>query len=734
MATTTTVRVPIKSRPFQTKAEPEIRTKILKDQSIESIAECINQGKGPLLCGNESVVNAGFKIMAFSFHPCTLPLPNNVEKQQAKKIIVMTGAGISTAAGIKDFRSPGTGLYDDLGKYNLPFPEAVFDFAFFEPTLTHYLLSLLAKKGLLLRSYTQNIDSLETMAGLSKDLLVEAHGSFSTSRCIRCKFEVDSDWVKRHIMRSITPYCKRCGGFVKPDITFFGEDLPRRFGEMSEVDFPQCDLLIVLGTSLKVEPFNKLITQVNRECPRLLINREKAGQEMHSGFDFDDKWKYTFQRDAWFLGDCDEGVRKLASLCGWEEELISLFEAGTAKLDKAAMIAEQKALNPKRLESDEDEDDENMDPGDESDSEDEDGNTVHEPNKSLLELMKLLDSSKLDAKLEESKCKDVTAHKIEPTSLRTNVAEIETGTENIKSQEIDAVIPRLSVKEVETLALPPLALSDDAIACTKSHELASKSESSDTLASLVDQPPSEIAEETNDILSISEGDAVQLGDEVEKATLKTETEEPELLPASSESGSNSKHETTEKTIIPLVHIEKAISASTPDSLLSTLAPTTSMSLSLDHGTIITASIDDSLSLTPPPAESGRIFESLAILSEPSTPTLKDATFPRTGSLSDDTLGPVSAWPHSPSSSLSCIPSSTGEGSSGPSLPRPFLPTTFNIPGNGSFFPVPPKSLMAKAIPSRGKRELEDESTQDLGPVRHQSPSNDRDSKRRRYES
>ena len=76
--------------------------------------------------------------------------------------------------------------------------------------------------------------------------------------------------------------------------------------------------MIVLGTSLKVEPFNKLIAKVSPKCPRLLINREKAGQELHSGFDFDDKWKYTVERDALFLGNCDEGVKTLAALCGWE--------------------------------------------------------------------------------------------------------------------------------------------------------------------------------------------------------------------------------------------------------------------------------------------------------------------------------------------------------------------------------------------------------------------------------
>ncbi|KAG0376681.1 NAD-dependent protein deacetylase sirtuin-2 [Mortierella sp. AD032] len=316
--TTSTVRIPIKDRPLKPKPEPETRIQILKDQTIGAIADHILQGK-------------------------------------AKNIIVMTGAGISTAAGIKDFRSPGTGLYDDLEKYNLPFPEAVFDLAFFKPTLTHYLLPLLAKKKLLLRSYTQNIDSLERLAGLDEDLLVEAHGSFSTAKCTQCDMTADSAWVKQHIMASEIPYCKRCSGLVKPNITFFGESLPRRFLTQVDKDFKECDLLIVLGTSLKVEPFNKLIAQVSPKCPRLLINREKAGQEIHSGFDFEDKWKYTIQRDSLFLGNCDEGVRAFADLCGWESELQAMYDEGHAKLELAEE-KEKKAETKDRRDPDEDED------------------------------------------------------------------------------------------------------------------------------------------------------------------------------------------------------------------------------------------------------------------------------------------------------------------------------------------------------------------------------------------
>eukprot|EP00466_Bigelowiella_natans_P008915 jgi/Bigna1/87574/estExt_fgenesh1_pg.C_220015 len=112
-------------------------------------------------------------------------LADKIKTGKAKKIVVMVGAGISCNAGIPDFRSPGTGLYDNLQAYDLPYPEAVFDLQFFRsnpepfyrlckelwpgqynPTSTHHFINKLHEKGLLLRCFTQNIDSLETLAGL----------------------------------------------------------------------------------------------------------------------------------------------------------------------------------------------------------------------------------------------------------------------------------------------------------------------------------------------------------------------------------------------------------------------------------------------------------------------------------------------------------------------------------------------------------------------------------------
>ncbi|KAJ3040803.1 3-phosphoinositide dependent protein kinase-1 [Rhizophlyctis rosea] len=299
-----------------------------------------------------------------------------IETMGVKNIIVMTGAGISTSAGIPDFRSPGTGLYDNLAKYNLPYPQAIFDINYFrrkpepfftlaselypgnfQPTPSHYFIRLLAEKGILLRNYTQNIDTLERVAGMPADLLVEAHGSFSDAHCVGaaapgddasdsedemagtlnairgCGKEYSQKWVKDEIFAGRIPRCEQCNGLVKPDIVFFGESLPERFHTLLRNDFRVCDLLIVIGTSLQVMPFAALINHVQEHVPRLLINRELAGvtESAHSGFDFDGSLQ-KYRRDAVFLGGCDEGCERLADLLGWKEELTDLIRREKIRL------------------------------------------------------------------------------------------------------------------------------------------------------------------------------------------------------------------------------------------------------------------------------------------------------------------------------------------------------------------------------------------------------------------
>ena len=265
-----------------------------------------------------------------------------IKEGKAKKIICMAGAGISTAAGIPDFRTPGTGLYDNLQKYDLPYPTAVFDIGYFQenpkpfftlakelypgsfqPTTSHYFVKLLEQKKLLLRHFTQNIDTLERVAGISDEKIVEAHGAFHSGHCIKCRKEYSQEWIKELVFKDEIPTCQleKCAGYVKPDIVFFGEGLPDRFFSCLQSDFRQCDLLIILGTSLTVQPFASLIDRVGPLCPRLLINMEACGTGP-GGLLFDSNANY---RDVALLGDCDSGCRKLAEKLGWAKDLDDLM-------------------------------------------------------------------------------------------------------------------------------------------------------------------------------------------------------------------------------------------------------------------------------------------------------------------------------------------------------------------------------------------------------------------------
>lgn len=260
-----------------------------------------------------------------------------IKAEKCKNIIVMAGAGISTPSGIPDFRTPGTGLYDNLQQYKIPEPSAIFDLDYFwydprpffclakslypgnyQPNYVHYFVKLLHDKGLLLRMYTQNIDGLERLAEIPASKLVEAHGTFSTASCIRCHKSYDGEQIKRTIMKGDIPKCSspRCTGVVKPDIVFFGEDLPKRFHSYV-VDFPKCDLLVIMGTSLEVEPFAGIANSVVRSAPRLLLNREIVGP-------FSRRWERR-SNDVVQQGDLVEGVKKLVSLLGWSEAMEALM-------------------------------------------------------------------------------------------------------------------------------------------------------------------------------------------------------------------------------------------------------------------------------------------------------------------------------------------------------------------------------------------------------------------------
>ncbi|KAG8882816.1 Sir2 histone deacetylase Hst2 [Tulasnella sp. 332] len=258
-----------------------------------------------------------------------------IKSNQCKNIMLMTGAGISTSAGIPDFRSKDTGLYANLARLNLPYPEAVFDINYFRenpqpfytlaaelypgyyrPTVTHSFIRLLAEKKLLHTCFTQNIDTLERVAGVPPSVIIEAHGSFATQRCIKCKRVFPDEEMKKLVLNAEIPQCHKCMGLVKPDIVFFGEGLPDDFTDA--IPYLQyADLLIIMGTSLTVYPFAGLRSMVPATCPRILINLDKVS-DIGSRPD-----------DVVLLMDCDEAVRKLCDEIGdgWREELEELWKA-----------------------------------------------------------------------------------------------------------------------------------------------------------------------------------------------------------------------------------------------------------------------------------------------------------------------------------------------------------------------------------------------------------------------
>ncbi|XP_076328383.1 NAD-dependent protein deacetylase sirtuin-1-like isoform X2 [Tachypleus tridentatus] len=250
--------------------------------------------------------------------------------QTSQNIMVLTGAGVSVSCGIPDFRSRN-GIYARLSKDfpELPDPQAMFDIHYFrkdprpffkfakeiypgqfQPSPSHRFIRLIEEHGKLLRNYTQNIDTLEYAAGIKR--AITCHGSFATATCTKCEYKVDSTVIKEDIFNQTIPSCPMCPkdsdglAVMKPDIVFFGEGLSDEFHQTMARDKNQCDLLIVMGSSLKVRPVALIPSSIPSEVPQILINRERL---KHLSFDVE------------LLGDCDVIVQELCRRLGssWSE-------------------------------------------------------------------------------------------------------------------------------------------------------------------------------------------------------------------------------------------------------------------------------------------------------------------------------------------------------------------------------------------------------------------------------
>ena len=178
------------------------------------------------------------------------------------------------------------------------------------------------EKEVLNSVWTQNIDTLERVAGLDPKRIIEAHGSFATAKCLHCNKKYSADDIRDRVDAGEIVRCKekKCDGvsdaLIKPDIVFFGEGLPAEFFTRM-FDLAECDLLLIMGTSLTVHPFASLVDRVPRSCPRVLINLESVGED---SLRFDVKGG----RDVRWLGHSDDAVLELAKMLDWEKDLLDL--------------------------------------------------------------------------------------------------------------------------------------------------------------------------------------------------------------------------------------------------------------------------------------------------------------------------------------------------------------------------------------------------------------------------
>lgn len=286
---------------------------------------------------------------------------------ECKSIALLTGAGVSVASGIPDFRSPG-GMYATLRpelltaspqhrqwmaadptyvvSWNIfsqnafPYLEVRRPFILgtqahqWKATVAHRFAELLhCKTNKLTRVYTQNIDGLDRQCDqIPSDKIVNVHGSIAQVACEGCGADMDLAEFCHKVQNQIkdiyepsngptksTPIpCPKCSqALVKPKTVLFGRSLPEEFFERIHEDLPSLDLLIVAGTSLVVSPANSLVNLVPKSTIRVVVNTEPVGEDL--GIDY--YHKNGTSRDYFAQGECESVFLDLIDELGWLDDI-----------------------------------------------------------------------------------------------------------------------------------------------------------------------------------------------------------------------------------------------------------------------------------------------------------------------------------------------------------------------------------------------------------------------------
>jgi NAD-dependent deacetylase len=205
--------------------------------------------------------------------------------RDARHAVALTGAGMSTRSGIPDFRSPGSGIWEQVDPLEVASifafrrkPETFFDWIrpmarqllTAQPNAAHLALAHLEAAGLIQAVITQNIDGLHQKAGSQR--VLEVHGHLREATCIRCyRIFPTEQFAPAFLADGGVPRCPECGNVLKPNVILYGEQLPATVMWEAQRYTQQCDVMLVAGSSLEVVPACDLPRLARQHGARLIL-------------------------------------------------------------------------------------------------------------------------------------------------------------------------------------------------------------------------------------------------------------------------------------------------------------------------------------------------------------------------------------------------------------------------------------------------------------------------------
>jgi len=218
--------------------------------------------------------------------------------QEARRLVVFTGAGMSTESGIPDFRSPG-GVWSRISPiyfqefmrseekrreaWTRTFSGAA-GWVGRAPNAGHYAVARLVAQGKAAAVVTQNVDNLHQDSGVPADKVIELHGNASYAKCLTCGERHELEVLKQSFLgRGEIPACRACGGIVKTATISFGQAMPEEPMMRAEEEILACDMCLVLGSSLVVYPAAGFPLLAKRNGAVLaIVNREPTEQDPYA--------------------------------------------------------------------------------------------------------------------------------------------------------------------------------------------------------------------------------------------------------------------------------------------------------------------------------------------------------------------------------------------------------------------------------------------------------------------